>query len=51
MKDQLFVEARVKDGELHFPIKAYEIKFKNFDLSSSTFENDDREVLLREFVC
>ena len=30
MKDQLFVEARVKDGELHFPIKAYELKFKNF---------------------
>ena len=30
MKDQLFVEARVKDGELHFPIKAFEIKFKNF---------------------
>ena len=30
MKDQIFVEARVKDGELHFPIKAFEIKYKKF---------------------
>jgi hypothetical protein len=30
MKDQLFVEAKIKDGKLHFPIKAYETKYNNF---------------------
>ena len=30
MKDQLFVEGRIKDGKLHFPIKAVQIKFDNF---------------------
>ena len=39
MKDQLFVEARVKDGELHFPIKAFEIKFKNFLKEQSEFRS------------
>ena len=30
MKDQLFVEGRIKDGKLHFPIKAFQIKYDNF---------------------
>tara|TARA_R100000541_G_scaffold370_11_gene3171 strand:- start:1515 stop:1898 length:384 start_codon:yes stop_codon:yes gene_type:complete len=30
MKDQLFVQATIKDGKLHFPIKAYETKYNKF---------------------
>ena len=30
MKDQLFEEGRIKDGKLHFPIKAFQIKYDNF---------------------
>jgi hypothetical protein len=30
MRDQLFVEGTVKDGKLHFPIKAFQIKYDNF---------------------
>tara|TARA_R110000772_G_scaffold105015_2_gene206587 strand:+ start:258 stop:641 length:384 start_codon:yes stop_codon:yes gene_type:complete len=30
MKDSLFVKASIKDGELHFPIKAIGNKFKKF---------------------
>ena len=30
MKDNLFVKASIKDGELHFPIKATGTKFKKF---------------------
>ena len=30
MKDNLFIKASVKDGELHFPIKAVGTRFKNF---------------------
>ena len=30
MKDNLFIKASIKDGELHFPIKATGTKFKKF---------------------
>ena len=30
MRDQLFIEGTVKDGKLHFPIKAYQTKYDNF---------------------
>ena len=30
MKDNLFIQATVKDGELSFPVKALESKYKNF---------------------
>ena len=30
MKDNLFVKASIKDGELHFPIKAAGTRFKKF---------------------
>ena len=30
MKDNIFVKLTVKDGELHFPFKASETRFKNF---------------------
>lgn len=30
MRDQLFIEGTVKDGKLHFPVKAYQTKFDNF---------------------
>ena len=30
MKDNLFIKASIKDGELHFPIKAIGNKFKKF---------------------
>ena len=30
MKDQLFIKAEIKDGKLHFPIKAFETKYNNF---------------------
>lgn len=30
MRDQLFIEATVKDGKLHFPVKAYQTKFDSF---------------------
>lgn len=30
MKDNLFINAVIKDGDLHFPVKAQETRFKNF---------------------
>ena len=30
MKDNIFIKLTVKDGELHFPLKANETRFKNF---------------------
>ena len=30
MKDNLFIKASIKDGELHFPIKATGTRFKKF---------------------
>ena len=30
MKDQLFVQATIKEGKLHFPIKAFENKYNKF---------------------
>lgn len=30
MKDNLFIKASIKDGELHFPIKAVGTRFKKF---------------------
>ena len=30
MKDQLFIEGTVKDGKLHFPIKAFKNKYEGF---------------------
>jgi len=30
MKDQLFIKATIKEGKLHFPIKAFENKYNNF---------------------
>lgn len=30
MKDNLFIQATTKDGELHFTVKALENKYKNF---------------------
>jgi len=30
MKDNFFVNASIKDGELHFPIKAQETRYKSF---------------------
>jgi len=30
MKDNIFMKLTVKDGELHFPLKANETRFKNF---------------------
>ena len=30
MKDQLFVQAVIKEGKLHFPIKAFETKYNKF---------------------
>ena len=30
MKDQLFLDAKIKDGKLHFPIIAHEAKYNNF---------------------
>ena len=30
MRNQLFVQAVIKEGKLHFPIKAYETKYNKF---------------------
>jgi|TARA_R110002074_G_scaffold47610_4_gene122028 hypothetical protein len=30
MKDNIYIKALIKDGELHFPIKAIETKYKKF---------------------
>ena len=30
MRNQLFVQATIKEGKLHFPIKAFESKYNNF---------------------
>ena len=30
MRNQLFVQATIKDGKLHFPIKGFETKYNNF---------------------
>jgi hypothetical protein len=30
MRDQLFVQATIKEGKLHFPIKAFETKYNKF---------------------